>query len=84
MHVERAVEVRLPGAGQMIIRERRTFEQPAQRAQFAAIAAARQFDALAVDLLVGLLQNSAASPSRAQRIVLPTELIVRESCGALR
>ncbi len=40
--------------------------------------------ALAVDVLVGLLQGPAAAPSSPQRIVLPTELVIRESCGALR
>jgi LacI family transcriptional regulator len=37
--------------------------------------------ALAVEVLIGILQGP---PSAPQRIALPTELIVRESCGALR
>jgi LacI family transcriptional regulator len=37
--------------------------------------------ALAVEALIGILQGPQSSP---ERIVLPTELVVRESCGALR
>jgi LacI family transcriptional regulator len=42
-----------------------------------------QLGGLAVETLIGLLQGRSSRPS-VQRIVLPTELIVRESCGALR
>ncbi|MGC8875341.1 MAG: LacI family DNA-binding transcriptional regulator [Chloroflexia bacterium] len=41
-----------------------------------------QLGGLAVETLIGLLQGPRARPS-VQRIVLPTELVVRESCGAL-
>lgn len=40
--------------------------------------------ALAVDVLVGLLQGPPSVPPSPQRIVLPTELVIRDSCGALR
>lgn len=40
--------------------------------------------AMSVDLLVGLLGEPPAADSLPQRIILPTELVVRESCGALR
>jgi LacI family transcriptional regulator len=40
--------------------------------------------ALAVELLVGLLQGAPSARPPAQRVVLPTELVVRESCGAFK
>jgi LacI family transcriptional regulator len=39
---------------------------------------------LAVEVLVNMLQRTPAEKSPPQRIVLTTELVVRESCGALR
>jgi LacI family transcriptional regulator len=39
---------------------------------------------IAVELLVGLLQSSRSVKSPAHRIILPAELIVRESCGAVQ
>lgn len=38
---------------------------------------------MAADLLLRLLENLPDVPSRAQRIVLPADLVVRDSCGAL-
>lgn len=43
-----------------------------------------QLGALAVDLLVGLLESHPAEASPTQRMILPTELAVRKSCGALK
>lgn len=40
--------------------------------------------ALAIEALVGILEDEPAAQSPPQRIVLPTELVVRESCGALK
>jgi LacI family transcriptional regulator len=39
---------------------------------------------IAVEVLVDLLQNPPAADGPAQKIVLPTELAVRKSCGALK
>jgi LacI family transcriptional regulator len=39
--------------------------------------------AMAVDVLIGLLESLPAAGSSAQKIILPTELAVRKSCGAL-
>jgi LacI family transcriptional regulator len=38
---------------------------------------------MAVEVLVGLLRDGSEEQGTTHRIVLPTELIVRESCGAL-
>jgi LacI family transcriptional regulator len=38
----------------------------------------------AADLLVDLLENPPDEPAAANRIILPAELLVRDSCGALR
>jgi LacI family transcriptional regulator len=38
--------------------------------------------AMAVDLLVGILQDTIGENSTVHRILLPTELVVRASCGA--
>ncbi len=40
--------------------------------------------AMCIELLVGLLQNGPAGQSLTQRVILPAELVVRESCGVLR
>lgn len=40
--------------------------------------------AMAIELLLGLLKGARPAAYPAHRIVLPAELIVRESCGALR
>lgn len=53
-----------------------------------ALTAVRQpigrLGALAVDVLLGLLDRPPDSEAIANRIVLPTELIIRGSCGAMR
>jgi len=38
---------------------------------------------MAADLLLNLCEDPPAEPAMVQRIVLPTELVIRESCGAL-
>ncbi len=38
---------------------------------------------MAVDVLIGLLESSPTAGGSAQKIILPTELAVRKSCGAL-
>jgi LacI family transcriptional regulator len=40
--------------------------------------------ALAVDVLISMLQGPPDPGASAQRIVLPTELVIRQSCGALQ
>lgn len=40
--------------------------------------------AMAVDLLISLLQGAQSAQGPAHRIVLPAELIIRDSCGALQ
>jgi LacI family transcriptional regulator len=40
--------------------------------------------AMAVDVLVGILQDSSEENGAVQRILIPTELVVRASCGAAR
>jgi LacI family transcriptional regulator len=38
--------------------------------------------AMAVDVLVSILENSSAEDATVHRILIPTELVVRASCGA--
>jgi LacI family transcriptional regulator len=40
--------------------------------------------ALAVDLLISMLEGPPDASAAVQRIVLPTELVIRQSCGALQ
>ncbi len=39
--------------------------------------------AMCIEILVGLLQNGQPGQALAQRVVLPAELVIRESCGVL-
>jgi LacI family transcriptional regulator len=39
---------------------------------------------LAAELLLSLLENPPDAPAPAQHIILPAELVIRDSCGALR
>ncbi len=43
-----------------------------------------QLGSMAADLLLSLLENPPDEPAPAHRILLPSKLIVRESCGALQ
>jgi LacI family transcriptional regulator len=43
-----------------------------------------QMGSMAADLLLSLLQSPPEGRQLAQKLILPTKLIVRESCGALQ
>jgi LacI family transcriptional regulator len=43
-----------------------------------------QMGSMAADVLLSLLDNPLEGRPPAQKLILPTKLVVRESCGALR